>query len=482
MTATCSTVSTAPQQKAWAKAIAQPASEFSLTPLPILTGKIPPGLRGSLYRNGPARLERNGVRVSHWFDGDGGVLGVHFQEAGATGVYRYVQSAGYQDESAAGQFLYCGYGTLAPGSIWERWNKQLKNAANTSVLALSDKILALWEGGHPHILDLQTLETEGLEDFGSLSSSCPYSAHPKYDPATGEIFNFGIGTGANATLNLYRSDANGRLLQKNAIPLNGIPLIHDFALAGAYLVFCVPPVRLNPLPALFGLSSFSDALRWQPKHGAQIIVIDRNTLEPISWGDADPWYQWHFGNSYQDFDGDVVLNLVSYKDFQTNQRLKEIATGALQTEASGQLQQIRLSPQTAKISHQEILVEQDCEFPIVSPHQGADRDLAPTYLSVHRPGVDTRQELFGAIACYNPATQSLTLADAGENRYPAEPIYAADALNPRQGWILTVVFDGNTDSSEVWIYDCDRLEDEPVCRLGLPSIIPHSFHGTWKAA
>ncbi|MCG8362837.1 MAG: carotenoid oxygenase family protein [Pseudanabaenales cyanobacterium] len=481
MTATRSTVFPATQPKAWAKAIAQPAAEFPLTPLPILSGKIPDGLRGSLYRNGPARLERNGVRVRHWFDGDGGILGIHFTPAGVMGVYRYVQSVGYQDEEAAGQFLYSGYGALAPGPIWERWNKQLKNAANVSVLALSDKLLALWEAGQPYALDLQTLETKGLEDFGSLRSNCPYSAHPKRDPATGDIFNFGIVFGANATLNLYRNDASGRLLQKNAIPLNGIPLLHDFALAGSYLVFCVPPLRLNALPVVFGFSSFSDALMWQSKYGTQIIVIDRNTLEPISWGETDPWYQWHFGNSYQDFDGEVVLNLVSYKDFQTNQRLKEVATGKMQTEAPSQLRQIRLRPQTAKISDQEILVEQDCDFPIVSP-QAADPDLALTYLSVHRPGADTRQEMFGAIACYDPARQSLTLADAGENRYPAEPIYAADALNPQQGWILTVVFDGNTDSSEVWIYDCDRLTDEPVCRLGLPSIIPHSFHGTWKAA
>lgn len=481
MTATGSTVVAATQPQAWAKAIAQPASEFPLTPLPVLSGYIPEGLRGSLYRNGPARLERNGVRVSHWFDGDGGVLGVHFTDAGATGVYRYVQSAGYRDEEAAGQFLYSSYGSLAPGPIWERWNKQQKNAANTSVLALSDKLLALWEGGQPHAMDLQTLETQGLEDFGGLSPSCAYSAHPKWDPATAEIFNFGLAFGANATLNLYRSDANGRLLQQNAIPLNGIPLIHDFALAGGYLVFCIPPIRLNALPAVFGFSSVSDAFRWQPQHGAQIIVIDRTTLEPISLGEADPWHQWHFGNSYQDFDGDVVLNLVSYQDFQTNQQLKEFATGAIQTEAPSQLRQIRLNPQTAKISHQEILVEQDCEFPVVSPQVG-DPDLALTYLSVHRPGADIRQEIFGAIACYNPATQSLTLADAGEKRYPSEPIYAADRLNPQRGWILTVVFDGNTDSSEVWIYNYDRLEDEPVCRLGLPSIIPHSFHGTWKAA
>lgn len=53
-------------------------------------------------------------------------------------------------------------------------------------------------------------------------------------------------------------------------------------------------------------------------------------------------------------------------------------------------------------------------------------------------------------------------------------------LNARQGWILTVVFDGNTDSSEVWIFDRDKLDGEPVCKLGLPTVVPIGFHGTWK--
>src|SRR5438045_1296250 len=87
--------------RAWAGAIAQPATEFPLTQLSILSGKIPDGLRGTLYRNGPARLERGGYRVGHWFDGDGAILGVHFTDAGATGVYRYVQTAEYQAESKA---------------------------------------------------------------------------------------------------------------------------------------------------------------------------------------------------------------------------------------------------------------------------------------------------------------------------------------------------------------------------------------------
>jgi carotenoid cleavage dioxygenase-like enzyme len=44
------------------------------------------------------------------------------------------------------------------------------------------------------------------------------------------------------------------------------------------------------------------------------------------------------------------------------------------------------------------------------------------------------------------------------------------------------VYDGNSDTSEVMVFDSNALDDEPVCRLGLPNVIPHSFHGKWKPA
>ncbi|UBF24085.1 carotenoid oxygenase family protein [Kovacikia minuta CCNUW1] len=464
----------------WPKAILPPAKEFGPTSLKVLSGAIPAGLRGSLYRNGPARLERGGQTVGHWFDGDGGILGLHFTEVGATGIYRYVQTEGYQAEEAAGRYLFSGYGMLPPGPIWNRFTKDLKNAANTSVLALPDKLLALWEGGEPHALDLDSLNTLGLDDLGGIAG-LPYSAHPKRDPQTGAIFNFGVSLGKNGTLNVYRSDASGKICQKGAIALNGLPLIHDFVLAGSYLVFCISPVRLNALPLLVKLKSFSDALEWHPEKGTEVIVIDRETLTMVSRFETDPWYQWHFGNGYSLADGSVVLEMVRYEDFQTNRRLKEIITGEIQTGAIATLWQLRFDPKSGKVIEIQQILDRSCEFPVVNPNQ-VGQPSRFTYLNLHRKAADIRKDHFGAIARFDHQTETLTEADLGENRYPMEPIYAPDAHNPDQGWILTVVYDGNTDSSEAWIYNAAYLDNEPVCRLALPVVVPLGFHGTWKPA
>jgi carotenoid cleavage dioxygenase-like enzyme len=466
-------------KKTWAKAISQPATEFPPTQLPIIAGKIPDGLRGTLYRNGAARLERGGVSVGHWFDGDGAILAVHFTDAGATGVYRYVQTAGYQEETAAGKLLYGNYGMTAPGPIWNQWQKPVKHAANTSVLALPDQLLALWEGDHPYALNLETLETKGLNNLGGLAKGQPYSAHPKVDYKTGEIFNFGMTPGLNAILHIYKSDFTGKILKQAKFTLEGFPIIHDFVLAGQYLVFLAPAVRLNIWPVLLGMSTYSDSLTWQPEKGTQIIVIDRETLSVVSRGETEPWFQWHFGNGYVDDSGTVIIDFAKYADFQTNEYLRQVATRETQIVAKSILTRVQINPQTGKVSGSETLLNRTCEFPSV-PAKNIGKFSRYSYMSIFREGTDIEGEILNCIAGFDHQTGTVTEANLEENCYPSEPLHVQDTQNSDQGWVLTVVYDGNTDSSEVWIFDSQRLNEEPVCKLRLPNVIPHSFHGTWK--
>ncbi|ACK73668.1 Carotenoid oxygenase [Gloeothece citriformis PCC 7424] len=467
--------------KSWSKSIEKPAQEFSLTSLSILSGRIPEGLRGTLYRNGPARLERGGMRVGHWFDGDGAILGVHFTEEGAKGVYRYVQTTGYQQEAQADRFLFPNYGMSVPGPFWKSWGKDVKNAANTSVLALPDKLLALWEGGWPHALDLQTLDTLKKDDLSGLKENDTFSAHPKVDPTTGYIYNFGITFGASAVLTLYQCDHRGNLVTKKSHPLSGIPLIHDFVIAGEYLVFFIPPVRLNGLPVILGLSNYSDSMDWKPQLGTQILVFDRNTLSLISQGETEPWFQWHYVNGCVKQDGSIGVDFIHYSNFQTNQFLKEVATGQTKTPAKSTLFHVRLNPATAQVIETHQWYDGNCEFPIVPPHQQG-QPWRYTFLSVHREGVDISQELYTAIARFDHQTGDLSRVDMGENYYPSEPIFVPYQPSSEQGWVLTMVYNGNSDRSEIRIYDSDRLEDEAVCCLELPSVVPPGFHGTWKPA
>jgi all-trans-8'-apo-beta-carotenal 15,15'-oxygenase len=462
----------------WHQALADPAPEFPQTQLSILAGAIPPGLSGTLYRNGPGRLERAGKRVGHWFDGDGAILAVTFAQGAASGVYRYVQTEGYQAESKVDRWLYGNYGMLPSGKIWERRGKSIKNVANTSVLALPDRLLALWEGGMPHALDLESLETIGTDNLGFNSAPLVYSAHPKVDPISGRIYNFGISIGVKSKLHLYESDRSGKIIKHSQTKLSRLTTIHDFLMVGKYLVFCIPPLEIQPLPILLKLASYSKSIQWQPELGTQILIFDREDLSLVSSCTVEPWFQWHFGNGYVDPDGNIICDLVRYPNFDTNQFLGEVATCSTQTEAIGTLWQLVIDPIAGKLISNEQLVDRSCEFPIVAQSQ-VGQEWRYTYLAVHKLDSIIPEELVGTIGRFDRQHQTLTTAELDRHLYPTEPIHVVDKFNRDRGWILTVVYDGANHQSEVWIYDCDRLDESPVCRLSLPSVVPMGFHGTW---
>lgn len=311
------------QQPAWTNAIADNIQEFPLTPLSVISGAIPAGLQGTLYRNGPGRLQLGGEKACHWFDGDGAILAVHFTDSTPQATYRFVKTTAFVEESAAGEYLYTNYGIRKPDPIWRYWykaftnNLPVKNSGNTSVLALEDRLLALCEAGKPHALDLHNLTTFGEDDLGGLKPEQAYIAHPKRDPETGHIYSIGVTQDIPKNqLCFYHSDATGKILKQSAIEFDTIPFLHSFVMAGRYLVCLVPPIEMDRLFIALGIKTYNQAIKW----------------------------------------------------------------------------------------------------------------------------------------------------------------------NPDQGWVLTVVYDGDADTSEVWVFDSERLDQEPVCRLSLPQVIPIGFHGTWRPA
>lgn len=129
--------------------------------------------------------------MGHWFDGDGAILAVNFNEGKASANYKYVQTDAFIMEEKADKLLLRNYGTN-PGFFTKLFNKGNSNRANTSVLPLEEKLLALWEGGFPVSLDLETLKTLGYDDLGFLKSGHTFSAHPKVDAKNKVIYNFGF--------------------------------------------------------------------------------------------------------------------------------------------------------------------------------------------------------------------------------------------------------------------------------------------------
>jgi carotenoid cleavage dioxygenase-like enzyme len=260
-------------------------------------------------------------------------------------------------------------------------------------------------------------------------------------------------------------------------------MIHDWVMAGRYLVFLVPPVRIDVLPVLLGLRSYSDAMRWQPERGTQVLIFDRETLALVARSETDPFYQWHFGNgACNEATGDqIMLDLARYPDFSTNEHLREVASGRTVTPAKASLWRMTLDPRTAQIQDFSEMSPRSIEFPMV-PADAVGRSWPRTYMAAHRAQTDATAERYDALACFDHRLEQLEEADLGDGRYPSEPIIAPDATDRTRCWLLSVVYDGNSHRGEIWIYDAAHLADGPECVLALPQPIPLSFHGCWRPA
>src|SRR5215470_4481842 len=257
----------------WSAGFHTLAEEYSYR-LDDIEGAVPARLRGTLFRNGSGRNALGGKWFAHWFDGDGMIVAVRFDDQGIHFQNRYVLTRNYRDETRAGRILYRGFGKMVAGGVLANALRPLANVSNTSVVIEYGRLLSLWEGGPPMALDPENLRTLGMETFNGAVSA--FSAHPKIDPDTGELFNFGIDYGARSTLTPYRLN-KGIVTHLPVVDLPYPVMNHDFALIRSHLVFCLGPIVVaTPLKVLLGLRSFDGALRWDAGKPTLIVMVPRD--------------------------------------------------------------------------------------------------------------------------------------------------------------------------------------------------------------
>lgn len=290
-------------------------------PVAAIEGEIPSWLRGTLYLNGPARFRRGEGRYRHWLDGDGMVVALTFAQGGVGFKNRFVRSHKLAAEEEAGRFLFRTFGTRFPGDQLLR-GVALASPVNVSVFPFAGRLLAFGEQGLPWELDPETLETIGEFTFGGrLNAISPLSAHPKIDPATGEMFNFGISfAAAQPVLHLYRFAADGTLLYRRRHALDLAASVHDFGLSGNYLVLHLGPYVLDVQAFLKGGASVQEALSWQPELGSRLLLFERASGDFVASVPVGRGYCLHHINAFEEGDRlavDVVeLEEPVYPDYQ----------------------------------------------------------------------------------------------------------------------------------------------------------------------
>ena len=430
-------------------------------------GEIPRALRGGYLRNG-ANPAFPPLGRYHIFDGDGMVHAVELADGRARYRNRWIESAALGVERKAGRALYGGLSefhlpdpeVVAEGGIY-------KNTANTNIIRHADRYLALMEGAHPTELTRQ-LDTVGEFTFGGALQG-PMTAHPKWDPSSGELVFFGYSPIA-PYLRVHVADAGGALVRSEVIELPRCVMMHDFAVTGSSIV-------IFDLPAVFDLDRMlagGTSITWEPQHGARIGVLPRDGgNDDVTWIEVDPFYVFHFLNAYDDADGTIVVDGCRSPRLPT-----AFGDEVLDEPVQPTLHRWRIDPVAGTVATSQ-LDDRPGDFPRIND-EVATRANRFGYMGDATAWEGDLVQFTGVVK-YDLEAGTSEVHHYGDDCEAGEPVFAPDPDGTAEddGWLLDYVFDRTTASTELRIVDARAMGSEPVARIRLPRRVPFGFHGNW---
>jgi carotenoid cleavage dioxygenase-like enzyme len=422
--------------------------ELTLTELRV-KGTIPAELDGRYVRNGANPY--TGMS-DHPFFGDGMLHGVRIRDGKAEWYRnRYVKTPFIANPSLD---------ILDPAVALD----MTASKANTHVIGHAGQILALEEGHFPYVLDAN-LETVGPTDFnGALTGS--FSAHPKICPVTGELIAFGY-SAFPPYLRYLRVSADGHLVQTDDITVGGPTMMHDFNMTEHYVIFM-------DLPAVFDLDM---ALRgempihWDANYPARLGVMPRNGSDAsVVWYDIDPCYVFHPLNAYED--GNTIVIDVS--------RMSHVWRDGPMDFPSPMLYRWTIDTSAGKV-HERQIDDHPADFPRV-PDRLVGQQHRYGYLTGFGAGVnfENAAQHHGTLLKYDQHRDVRTSIDVGRGRHPGEAVFvpASAATHEDDGYLITYVYDSDSDRSECVIFDAATMSNDPIASIELPRV-PSGFHGSW---
>jgi carotenoid cleavage dioxygenase len=419
--------------------------ETTATELEV-SGVIPPELAGRYLRIGP-----NPWPVPegpyHWFTGTGMVHGVELRD----GKAQWYRNRWVRTPEMAEQL-----GEPAPtGPL-----PLMYDGANTNVLGHAGRILAMTEGAMPYELTKE-LDTVGRTDLGGVSG---FTAHPKIDPVSGELLGFRYWFD-QPFCEYLAIGADGNLRRSVPVDTTGSVMMHDFSVTERYAVFYDLPVTFRIDLALDPTVPFPFA--WDDEYPARLGVLSRTPGEDtVRWFDIDPCYVFHPMNAYDDGDG-IVLDVVRYPEmFRRSERSGELPD-------TQSLDRWRIDLTAGKVL-QERLDDRPQEFPQVDPRAVGRPHSVGYAMSASSGGAFSE-----GIIKHDLDRGSADVWHAGQGRQPGEASFVPAGPAEDDGYLVTFVYDGATDRSDLVLLDASSMTE--VAAVHLPVRVPFGFHGSWVA-
>ncbi len=435
-------------------------------------GEIPDDLNGLYVRNGPnPRFEPQGRY--HWFDGDGMLHAIHLRNGTATYRNRWIGTAGFGAEGAAGGSLWEGVAEPRDGNPDDGSRLRLKDTANTDVLFHNGDLVALWYlAGVPYRVDPLTLETLGPQEWGGTRQSC-VSAHAKVDAHTGEFLFFDYGP-VPPYMSYGVVSPDGVVKHFTNVDLPGARMPHDMAVTENHSILMDLPLVVDPDAAAAGRHSLL-FLRDTP---ARFGVIPRyGRGEDVRWFEAEPCYIYHSVNAWEDGE-EIVMDVCR---FRPPGPAPIPLTGPLGNvlnylRLDAQLWRYRFNLATGA-STETPLDDVTTEFPMVDARLIGRRNRYAYVQSINSEVT----MFFDGLVKYDLDTGASERYDYGRGRFGSESPFAPRPGQRAEddGYLVSFVYDGTADRSELVILDAADISAGPVGRVVLPQRVPNGFHACW---
>ncbi|OMP10070.1 Carotenoid oxygenase [Corchorus olitorius] len=471
-----------------------------------LQGHLPECLNGEFVRVGP-NPKFAPVAAYHWFDGDGMIHGLRIKDGKATYVSRFVRTSRLKQEEFFGGAKFMKIGDIKGlfGLLMVNIQKLREKAkvldltygngtANTALIYHHGKLLALQEADKPYVLkvledgDLQTL---GMLDYDKRLTHS-FTAHPKVDPITGEMFTFGYShEPPYITYRVISKD--GFMHDPVPITISEPIMMHDFAITENYAIFLDLPLYFRPKEMVKEkklIYSFDASKK------AHFGVLPRYAKDEllIRWFELPNCFIFHNdSNSFNDFlllanaweeDDEIVLITCRLENpdlDMVNGEVKEKLENF-----SNELYEMRFNMKTG-VATQKKLSESAVDFPRVNENYTGrkQRYVYGTVLdSIAKVKGIVKFDLHGepeeGKAKIEVGGNVQGIFDLGPGRFGSEAVFvpreAGTACEEDDGYLIFFVHDENTGKSSVNVIDAKTMSADPVAVVDLPHRVPYGFH------
>ncbi|MEM1113962.1 MAG: carotenoid oxygenase family protein [Pseudomonadota bacterium] len=432
-------------------------------------GEIPANLVGAFMRDGP----NVAYQPNHYvypLDGDGMIHAVYLADGKAHYRNRWVETSHLKTERKHGHTIYGSVGKLLPVPeevVAEGGEPSpIRNTANTNILYHGDKLLAMWEGGFPHLLN-SDLSTVGLYDYdGALQPGDALTAHPKICPETGDLITCTQRWDSpNYWLQVF--DKHARHKQTIPVTFERKGIIHDMQITENHVVIFYAPAFHSLEKAMKG----EDPFMWEPELGTKIIAIPRDGVSEQIVFETEPFFSWHFCNGFEE-GGKIVIDYIWINSIPFTQ-----AQGTGVEKQPRRMYRMTLDPATGQVTNEQFS-DLFAEFSRVDERRmgkpyrygfaaSTDRSWgdAHGYNGTGRFDFDTGETQFWAY---------------GDDANAGEPVHVPNPDSEREedGWLMCYVTNPG-EGAFLSIMSAGDFSNGPIAKVHIPARVPNGFHANW---